>query len=88
MNRLILVATAKVKAFQSSHAGKEVRHALVPLDGRKTKWKIKQPREVFSKNPVKLNIPLDLLLRGLNYDKDVVYLTGFKKLFEALKDRK
>lgn len=57
------------------------------MDGTKTKWKIKQPREVFSKKTVKLNIPLDLLLRGLSYDKDVVYLTGFKKLFEALKDR-
>ena len=54
---------------------------------RKTKWKIKQPSEVSSESPVKLNIPLDLLLRGLNYDKDMVYLTGFIKLSEALKDR-
>ena len=42
VNRLILVATAKLKGFQSSHAGKEVRYALAPLDGRYTTKKKNQ----------------------------------------------
>ena len=36
-----------------------------PPENKPTQWEIGQPSDVFSKNPVKIKIPLRLLQRGV-----------------------
>jgi len=39
-----------------------------PPENKPTQWEIGQPSDVFSKNPVKIKIPLGLLQRGVFHE--------------------
>ena len=39
-----------------------------PPENKPTQWEIGQPSDVFSKNPVKIKIPLGLLQRGVHVE--------------------
>ena len=57
-------------------------------ENKPTQWEIGQPSDVFSKNPVKIKIPLGLLQRGVTNEEKSLWepvqvIAWFGNVFDA-----